>query len=338
MEIQTRKLDEIQIGLTRRFVRQEYIIRLAESIKEVGLLQPIVVSESNVLVAGLHRLKACMELQWESIPVVVLSGSDLDTHIAEIDENLMRFELTVMERAIALAERKKLYLAKYPETKADVAGGKARGRQQQAAMAGPAMADGVPTFTKDVSEKIGKAERTIRADIQIGESIPEKLQEAIIGSSLGDNKEGLLGLSRAITKQPDLADTILEEINQGVAVVDAVKKHIPSKNGTVKPTKVVVELDDEVEKHKDNPAIGEMAEFVREAVGFAYQTPKKSLEKISAESMAISDIWPFPADALQKLLDVYGLEQTFNEANRFVLALDYLIKLRDEFTSKLEVE
>jgi ParB family chromosome partitioning protein len=56
-------------------------------------------------------------LGWETIPASVVTLSDADRHIAEIDENLIRNDLSDLERAGHLAERKRLYLLKHPETR-----------------------------------------------------------------------------------------------------------------------------------------------------------------------------------------------------------------------------
>jgi ParB family transcriptional regulator, chromosome partitioning protein len=44
---------------------------LAESIADIGLLQPIVVNEDGLLLAGARRLAACKHLGWETVPVIV---------------------------------------------------------------------------------------------------------------------------------------------------------------------------------------------------------------------------------------------------------------------------
>jgi ParB family chromosome partitioning protein len=45
---------------------------LAESIEDLGLLNPITVDERGCLRAGARRLAACRRLGWEKIPVNVV--------------------------------------------------------------------------------------------------------------------------------------------------------------------------------------------------------------------------------------------------------------------------
>lgn len=48
----------------RRQLVQEKIQELAESIEQIGLLQPVLITPDKMLIAGLHRLEACKRLGW----------------------------------------------------------------------------------------------------------------------------------------------------------------------------------------------------------------------------------------------------------------------------------
>lgn len=69
---------------------------LENSIRRVGLLNPIVVDEKNRLVAGYRRLTACRNLGWEEIEVTIVNfdGDVLKMLEAEADENLFRKDFT----------------------------------------------------------------------------------------------------------------------------------------------------------------------------------------------------------------------------------------------------
>ncbi len=84
---ETRRLDAITIG--PRFRRDMGDIRsLAESIEQVGLLQPIVVTPDGRLIAGERRFRACWALGWEEIPVRVVNLENLTA--GEVAENFER--------------------------------------------------------------------------------------------------------------------------------------------------------------------------------------------------------------------------------------------------------
>lgn len=76
---------------------------LAESIRSVGLLQPLVVTPENVLVSGERRLHAVKALGWEEVPVHIADGLEdaLKLLIAERDENTCRKDFTHTERYAA---------------------------------------------------------------------------------------------------------------------------------------------------------------------------------------------------------------------------------------------
>ena len=58
------------------------------------------------LVAGHHRLEAARKLKWEAIAAIIFDGMDADeAELAEIDENLIRAELSPIERALHVTSR-----------------------------------------------------------------------------------------------------------------------------------------------------------------------------------------------------------------------------------------
>ena len=49
---------------------------LAQSIEEIGLLHPVVVTQHGRLLASQRRLEACKLLGWDTIPVTVMEVHD----------------------------------------------------------------------------------------------------------------------------------------------------------------------------------------------------------------------------------------------------------------------
>ena len=72
---------------------------LAVSIREHGLLHPVVITADGTLVAGERRLRACTLLGWKHVPVTVVDVPDLLR--AERDENEVRKAFTPTE-AVAI--------------------------------------------------------------------------------------------------------------------------------------------------------------------------------------------------------------------------------------------
>ncbi len=104
----------------------EAVDKLANSIRDVGLIQPITVKQRTVLsgglsvpgyqiVAGHHRVAACRALGWTEIDAIVIeAGEHLQAELIEIDENLCRSELTNSQRAKAVKRRKEIWEALHP--------------------------------------------------------------------------------------------------------------------------------------------------------------------------------------------------------------------------------
>ena len=189
------KINEIIVPSARkRQLVAEKVQELAESIKELGLLQPIVVTKDKKLIAGFHRLEACKLLGWQEIYCIIREYDELEAELAEIDENLIRAELTVLERAEHLRRRKEIYEAKYPEARADERR-KVGLKQYREEIISPR--ENVPlAFTEITAAKLGVSPRTIRHEIQIAERLTEDVKEAIRGTPLEDSKAQLLEISR----------------------------------------------------------------------------------------------------------------------------------------------
>ena len=86
----------------RREFSEEQLEELAASIREHGVLHPVVVrAKGDVyeLVAGERRLRACRMLGWERIPAIVREISDSEAAAVALIENLQREELGFFEEA-----------------------------------------------------------------------------------------------------------------------------------------------------------------------------------------------------------------------------------------------
>ncbi len=86
----------------RRIFKQEQIDELAASIRERGLVQPLVVRRVNgrlELIAGERRLRAVASLGHKEVKVVVLEATDQEVAEITLIENLQREDLSPLEEA-----------------------------------------------------------------------------------------------------------------------------------------------------------------------------------------------------------------------------------------------
>ena len=89
----------------RKDFSEEKIQELAQSIKENGLIQPIIVRQSPVIgyeiLAGERRYRASIVAGLSEVPVIVKNLSDQDMMVHSIIENLQREDLNPIDEAKA---------------------------------------------------------------------------------------------------------------------------------------------------------------------------------------------------------------------------------------------
>ena len=111
----------------------------------------------------------------------------------EIDENLIRRDLTPSQRAKFTAARKKAYVAAHPETRHGATPGKAGGGKVAAAKNAK-----FASFVDDTSGKTGRSKRSIEVDVARAEALGDVI-ERVSGTSLerGVELDALVKLSEA---------------------------------------------------------------------------------------------------------------------------------------------
>jgi ParB family chromosome partitioning protein len=188
MNIRQIPLDQIIILRNRRAARN--LEELKASILEIGLLNPITITEDFTLIAGLNRYTACRELGWQTAPCSIMEADQMTAELAMIDENLVRNELTTLERSEQLKRRKELYEAMHPETKhVTERGGPGRGHKTTAEYT-------AVSFVEDTAKKIGQSPRTVRQEVQIASNIIPEVKEALADTPIANRKTDLIEIAR----------------------------------------------------------------------------------------------------------------------------------------------
>jgi len=92
----------------RKSIDQDELNGLSISIKENGLLQPIIITAVNnsskefYIVAGHRRVAACKLLNYDEIEAIIIQYNEENLRIYSILENLQRENLTTSEEAISM--------------------------------------------------------------------------------------------------------------------------------------------------------------------------------------------------------------------------------------------
>ncbi|HNV35070.1 MAG TPA: ParB/RepB/Spo0J family partition protein [Bacillota bacterium] len=132
--VESAGVSEIELSLIssnpyqpRRDFDQEKLAELAESIKEHGLIQPIIVRKSSDgyhIIAGERRVRAARMAGLEQVPALVKDATDAEMMQLAVVENIQRQDLNPVEEAGAYQR----LMDEFEMTQEDVAGmvGKSR--------------------------------------------------------------------------------------------------------------------------------------------------------------------------------------------------------------------
>jgi len=166
VRVSTIPIDSIKVG--NRFRRDLGDINtLVNSIQEVGLLQPVVVSEDYELIAGQRRIEACKQLGWTEIPIHLVNINEIvkgEFHENVVRKNFTYSEMVAIKRAIEPAERE--------EAKARMLKGQSCAESAQGSNNGKTR-DKVAEYIGSSHDTLTKAEHIIKA----AEDNPEKFEE-----------------------------------------------------------------------------------------------------------------------------------------------------------------
>lgn len=104
----------------RKHFDEEQIADLADSLRDHGMLQPLVVRRVDgrfELIAGERRLRAAQSLDWQRVPIQVRDVDDQKTAELALVENLQRSDLNAIEKATSFQR----YLRDYDCTQEELA-------------------------------------------------------------------------------------------------------------------------------------------------------------------------------------------------------------------------
>lgn len=171
----------------RREFSEAGLVSLAESIRQYGVLQPLVVSRADVekpegglesayeLIAGERRLRASKLAGLKQIPVVIRQGeSNLTKLELAIIENLQREDLNAIDRANALQK----------------------------------LIDEFGISHAECAAKIGKSREYVSNSLRLL-SLPEHMQSAIVGREI---TEGHARPLMTLNDRPEERETLFREI------------------------------------------------------------------------------------------------------------------------------
>ncbi len=180
----------------------EHLSELVDSIRENGIIQPLIVRRVNdllELIAGERRWRAAGQAGLKEVPVIVREATDLEVLEFALVENLQREDLNPIEEAQAykrLAEEFKL-------------------RQEE------------------IAKKVGKSRAAVANTMRLLELDGELQTHLVQGRLSVGHAKALLGL-RTAEDQRHVAAQVMKKSLSVRATEDLVNAHL-TKEGTVRP-------------------------------------------------------------------------------------------------------
>ena len=165
----------------RRHFDDASLDELAQSLKQRGLIQPIVVRPGDAgyyqIVAGERRWRAAQRAQLHEVPVIVRHFNDAETFEVAIIENIQRQELNAIEEAFA-----------YQRLATDF------GHKQE-----------------EIARLVGKSRSHVANMLRLLD-LPESVRDAVVNGKLS------MGHARALIGADDPASLAEEVIRRGLSV------------------------------------------------------------------------------------------------------------------------
>lgn len=180
------KLDLIEVGERLRVLDSAWVDVLAVSMKERGQDTPIKVGPARPdgrhrLIAGGHRVAAARQAGLPTIDAVITDATDDEALLIEIDENLLRRELSQMDRSRFLHERQQVWEKLYPTT------GHGKAKKGKDLEKTTSLSSFEETFTAATAKKLGVDQRTIQRAIARAEKITREVREMIATHPIADS-------------------------------------------------------------------------------------------------------------------------------------------------------
>ena len=198
-------------------VNIERLNELAASIREVGLLEPIIVRPVNgefEVVVGERRYRACQQAGFEKVPSIVREYTDDEVVQLNLIENVQREELSAIEKGKVCKYLLEECPDKYPSQRA-------------------------------IAEKIGVSPEAVSTWLRTSEVVPEEAQNYVAPSTIsGEVPEGKIDYQTAVRvgrsiQEPDKRIEVIKKLAE---------KRLPVKDRSQVIERLVLEPEKSVDE------------------------------------------------------------------------------------------
>ena len=217
-------VDQIHVKDRLRSVNPDHAALIAESFRTNGQMTPIEVRRNDagefVLVAGAHRLAAALLAEMDQIAASIIDSDKDQARLREIDENLCRRDLTELDRAAFLAERKVVWAKLNPEA---IVFKNKKSRTNLST---------IGTFAEEVAERLGLSRRSIDRAINRHNALAAEVRATLAHSRWADNGSVLDGIAKlAPEDQRKVAEALTREDDPARNLAAAIAEFSPRPKG-----------------------------------------------------------------------------------------------------------
>ena len=205
-KFKTLHISDIFVPERLRLVDDDHALAIQASIMQHGQFNPVTVrmtpngERPYTLVAGAHRFRAIelMDEEGQDIDALVVKADKDEAILLEIEENLFRNDLSVMDRAVFVEtyrdQWEKVHGAINPK------GGRPKNRinliQFSDSPVGLVEEEAKRGFSEVCANRLGVSVPAVKRLTQIAKSLPKPVREAIANTSIADNQSQLLKLAK----------------------------------------------------------------------------------------------------------------------------------------------
>lgn len=225
-DAQSIPLDRIDTGARIRGSYDRPVAALAASIRDGaeagtghdGLLSPIAVrkqGEHYALISGLHRLRAVEALERTEIAAFVLDVDDVKAALLELEENLVRADLTVLDRALFVKRFREVFEAEHGAINPK------GGRPEK-------NSGNLPLFSEAAVERLSMSEDKLKRSLRIANGLRREAVGLLRETGWDDNQSALLALCGVPPDdQVAIVERLLDPDNGLDTVSDAIAGQLP---------------------------------------------------------------------------------------------------------------
>lgn len=192
-------ITDIHIPERLRTVDEDHALAISASIVEHGLFNPITVRKTPngkakfTLIAGAHRMRAielCDDIQ---IAATIVSADKDEAALIEITENLIRNDLSALDRAYFVQTYRDVWENKIGKIKTGPKGNELI--RDKLSLIDTLQEEAARGFASVCAERLGCSEKAIQRANRIARKLTPTIRKAVQGTAIADNQSALLKLA-----------------------------------------------------------------------------------------------------------------------------------------------